>query len=116
MAKVKELGVVKVIHESGMRETDSGVTTLLKAKVGERIIKDEDGKIKVAPKKTKTITVEKVEYETLDQFALAEKYKLEELKAICKQEKITNYSKLNEAELCEKIALHLETFKTDDGE
>ena len=52
MAKVKELGTVKVVHESGIVETDKGIRSQCKAKKGDRLIQDlETRVISVAPKK-----------------------------------------------------------------
>ena len=54
MAKIKELGIVKVVHKSGIVETDKGVRSMCKAQKGDRLIQDLSTKvISVAPKKTR---------------------------------------------------------------
>jgi len=53
MAKVKELGNVKVVHKSGIVETDKGFKSIIKAVKGDRLILDMQTKIvSIAPKKT----------------------------------------------------------------
>ena len=53
MAKIKELGTVKIVHGSGIVETDKGIRSQCKAKKGDRLIQDLETRIiSVAPKKT----------------------------------------------------------------
>jgi Mn-dependent DtxR family transcriptional regulator len=40
MAKVKELGTVKVVHKSGIVETDQGIRSTIKAQRGDRLVQD----------------------------------------------------------------------------
>ncbi len=56
MAKVKlrDLGVVSIIHESGMVETNKGIRANIKAEKGDKLVMDGDRKISIViPKKTK---------------------------------------------------------------
>ncbi len=70
MAKIKELGIVKEVHTSGIVETDKGVRSMCKAKKGDRLIQDLATKvISIAPKKTtetKTQKTARLEAEKLE--------------------------------------------------
>jgi len=71
MAKVRELGIVKVVYSSGVVETDKGLRTNTEAFVGDRLIQDVDTKvISVAAKKTATKNKSKDENEKEDKFDL----------------------------------------------
>jgi Mn-dependent DtxR family transcriptional regulator len=104
MAKIKELGIVKIVHGSGIVETDKGIRSQCKAKKGDRLIQDLETRIiSVAPKKTDTIAINVEQYSNLDVEALKEKFNIKELKAIAKQEGRKGYSKLDENELANLI-------------
>ena len=56
MAKVKlrDLGVVSIIHDSGMVETNKGIRANIKAEKGDKLVMDENRKISiVVPKAIK---------------------------------------------------------------
>ena len=100
----KELGNVKVVHGSGMVETDKGIRSMITAKVGDRLVMDEDTRVvSVAVKITEKTNIDIEDYNTLDVAGLKEKFNLKELKAIAKQEGRKNYSKLKEEELANLI-------------
>jgi formate-dependent nitrite reductase cytochrome c552 subunit len=100
----KELGNVKVVHGSGMVETDKGIRSMITAKVGDRLVMDEDTRVvSVAVKITEKTNIDIEDYNTLDVASLKEKFNLKELKAIAKQEGRKNYSKLKEEELANLI-------------
>ena len=124
MAKIKELGTVKIVHGSGIVETDKGIRSQCKAKKGDRLIQDLETRIiSVAPKKTDNIAIDVELYSNLDVEALKEKFNIKELKAIAKQESRKGYSKLDENELANLIIFNNangieenETTGTDEDE
>ena len=101
----KELGIVKVQHDSGMVETDKGIRSMITAKVGDRLIMDERTKVvSIKEKKTDGPAIKKDDYAELNIDELKAKFNLKELKAIAKLEKYKGYSSLKEDELAELIA------------
>ena len=118
--KSRELGIVKKIHPSGMVETDKKHKSNIKADIGDRLVQDMKTRIvTIAPKKSEGTAASKInkeDYNSLNQLELAAKYNIKELKSICKVEGITKYTTWNESELCEAIAVKLDTLLVDETE